>query len=314
MTNESPLHHDIETTDPSGVDRRGLFRLGGLTAAALAIAACSDNTEAGTLGRVGEGGTTPSLADAVVNDGVLLRTMAGVSTSIAVAYTHILEGGFLAKASDTLPDLGDQTELVTLFQAHHVAAAETFNALAVGAGADAWTCGNTRLDAAAINPIFKRLENGAPATDNSKVIGPSDDATRDYINLVHSLETLSASSCQALVPVLSQPAMRFAAMQLGVRSARQAALIGLRIFPGGYIAGVGESVTEEDTATTTIVADGAPPAPTAIPLPVALPARFGLLSPTMFIGGDGDENGVRLKVNFETPSLNSFAYPFSSCP
>jgi len=34
----------------------------------------------------------------------------------------------------------------------------------------------------------------------------------------------------------------------------------------------------------------------------------------MFIGGNGDENGVRLKVNFETPSLNSFAYPFSSCP
>ena len=314
MTNETPLHLDDQGSESHGVDRRGLFRLGGLTAAALAIAACSDNTEAGTVGRVGEGASTPPLEDAVVNDGVLLRTMAGVSTSIANAYAHILEGGFLAKASDTLPDLGDQTEVVTLFQAHHVAAAETFNALAVEAGAEPWPCGNTRLDDSAINPIFERVENGVPATDNAKAIEPSDDATRDYINLVHSLESMSASSCQAMIQSLSQPAMRFTSMQVGVRSGRHAALIALRIFPGGYVAGVGESTTAEDTATTTTAADGAPPAPTAIPLPAALPARFGLLSPTTFVGGAGDENGVRLKVNFETPSLNSLAYPFYSCP
>jgi len=310
MTNE-----DVQITDTTGVDRRGLFRLGGLTAAALALAACADNTVAGTVGRVGEGGTVPTLEDPIVNDGVMLRTMAGIFTSIANAYSHILDGGFLAKPSTTLPDLGDQTELVTLFQAHHTAAAETFNALAVEAGAEAWTCGNTRLDSASINPIFKRVEDGAPATDNSKAIGPSDDPTRDYINLVHSLESMSASSCQAMVPVLSEAAMRFTSMQIGVRSARQAALIALRIFPGGYVASIGESTTPEDVATTTIqAADGAAPPPTAIPLPVALPARYGLLSPTTFIGGAGDENGVRLKVNFETPSLNAFAYPFSSCP
>ncbi|MCY7299226.1 MAG: hypothetical protein LH616_08455 [Ilumatobacteraceae bacterium] len=310
MTNRSE-----ETTDTPLVDRRGLFRLGGLSAAALAIAACSDNTEAGTVGRVGEGGTTPSLEDPVVNDGVFLRTMAGVCTSIANAYGHILDGGFLAKSSETLPDLGDQTELVKLFQEHHTAAADTFNALALEAGAEEWTCGNTRLDAASINPIFDRVENGAPATDSSKAIGPSDDPTRDYINLVHSLESMSASACQDLVPVLSQAAMRFTAMQIGVRSARQAALVALRIFPGGYVAAVGETTTAEDTATTTTAAaEGAPPAPTAIPLPVAVPARFGLLSPTTFIGGAGDQNGVRLKINFETPSLNSFTYPFYSCP
>lgn len=314
MSNESQLQLDDQRSQSQVVDRRGLFRLGGLTAAALAIAACGDNTEVGTVGRVGEGATTPSLEDAVVNDGVLLRTMAGVSTSIAMAYAHILDGGFLAKSSDTLPELGDQTEMVTLFQTHHLAAAETFNALAVEAGAEPWTCGNTRLDESAINPIFDRVENGAPATDNAKAIAPSDDATRDYINLAHSLESMSASSCQAMIQSLSQPAMRFTAMQVGVRSGRQAALIALRIFPGGYLAGVGQSTTAEDSETTTSLADGAPPAPTAIPLPVALPARFGLLSPTVFIGGAGDENGVRLKVSFETPSLNSLAYPFYSCP
>lgn len=319
MTNN--IAHDItpgnddQNPIPNAVDRRGLFRLGGLTAAALALAACSNNTEAGTVGRVGEGGTTPTLEDPIVNDGVFLRTMAGVSTSIANAYGRILDGGFLAKPSETLPDLGDQTELVAILQAHHTAAAETFNAMAVEVGAEAWTCGNTRLDSAAIDPIFERVANGAPGTDNAKAIEPSDDATRDYINLVYCLESMSASSCQAMVPALSQAAMRFTAMQIGVRSARQAALIALRIFPGGYVTGVGESLVEEDIATTTTAAsEGAPPAATPIPLPVAVPARFGLLSPTSFIGGAGDENGVRLKVNFETPSLNSFAYPFSSCP
>ncbi len=304
---------DSNTNSP-GLDRRGLFRIGGLTAAALAIAACSDNTVAGTVGRVGVGGTTPSLEDPIVNDGVYLRTMAGISTSIANAYGRILDGGFLAKASDTLPELGDQSKLVKIFQQHHTAAAETFNQLAQEAGAEAWTCGNTRLDSASINPIFDRVQNGAPATDNSKAIVPSDDATRDYINLVYSLESLSASSCQAMVPILSEPAMRFTVMQVGIRSARQAALIALRIFPGGYVAGVAASTANPDTATTTTApADGAPPPPTPIPLPVAVPSRFGLLSPTTFIGGAGDENGVRLKVNFETPSLNSFAYPFYSC-
>jgi len=310
MMNDIALHDHTQQ-----LDRRGLFRLGGLTAGALAIAACSNNTEAGTVGRVGQGGTTPSLEDPIVNDGVLLRTMAGVSTSIANAYEHILDGGFLAKASETMPDLGDQTELVTIFREHHIAAAESFNALAVEAGEKAWTCGNTRLDSAAIDPIFTRVEVGAPATDNSKEVGPSDDPTRDYINLVHSLESMSASSCQAMVPMLSQAAMRFTSMQIGVRSARQSALIALRILPGAYVAGVGESVTPDANATTTtIAADGAPPAATPIPLPVALPARFGLLSPSTFIGGAGDENGVRLKVNFETPSLNSLSYPFYTCP
>ncbi len=302
-----------QTIDAGGIGRRGLFRIGGLSAAALALAACADNTEAGTVGRVGQGGTTPALDDPIINDGVRLRTMAGISTSIANAYGRILDAGYLTKPSATLPDLGDQTDLVKLFQAHHTAAAETFNALAREAGAEEWTCGNTRLDASSINPIFKRVDDGAPATDNAKAIGPSDDPTRDYINLVFCLESLSASSCQALVPVLNDPAPRFTSMQVGVRSARQAALIALRIFPGGFVAGVGESSTPEDTATTTSAAGGAP-APTPIPLPVALPARYGLLSPTVFIGGAGDENGVRLRVSFETPSLNSFTYPFAECP
>jgi hypothetical protein len=118
-----------------------------------------------------------------------------------------------------------------------------------------------------------------------------------------------------MVPAVSEPAFRFTAMQIGVRSARQAALLSLRIYPGGYFAGF-ESTTTQDTtveASSTTVAADAGPVPTAIPLPFAIPAQFGLLSPIVFIGGAGDENGVRLRLNFETPSYNSYAYPFYSC-
>ena len=319
------MSNDTVCTDsaqaPAEVDRRGLLRIGGLTAAtAIVMAACGNNTEAGTVGRVGQGSESPTLQDPVVNDGVLLRTMAGIETSIVDAYTHILEGGYLAKSSTTFPDLGDQSELVTLFQQHHLAAAESFNAMAVEAGAEPWLCGNTRLDEANINPIFERVENGAPATDNALAIGPSDDPTRDYINLVHTLESLSAQSCQAMVPSVLTPEIRFEAMRLGVRSARQASLIALRIHPGGYLEGAAaaaaaaaEAEAEATTTTAAEGAEGAAPAATEIPLPLAVPAQYGLLSPVTFIGGAGDENGVRLKLNFETPSLNSFAYPFYSC-
>ena len=65
-------------------------------------------------------------------------------------------------------------------------------------------------------------------------------------------------------------------------------------------------------ATTAGAAADAPPL-TEIPLPVAIPGQFGSLAAIVYVGGAGDENGVRLKLNFETPSLNSFAYPFNAC-
>jgi hypothetical protein len=104
---------------------------------------------------------------------VLLRTMAGLQNSIVDAYSRILESGVLAADSATFPDLGDQSELVTLFQAHHSAAATRFNELAVAAGAEAWECGNTRLDSAFIDVLFERVENGAPATDAARPSSPA---------------------------------------------------------------------------------------------------------------------------------------------
>ncbi len=319
MKNEEAMQSISPIT--GATSRRGLL-LGGFTLAAVVAAACS-GSEDNVIGVAGEGDTSPVLPDAGVDNGVLLRTMAGIETSIATAYQRMIDEGLLAAASGTYPSLGDTTALVTLFQQHHVAAAETFNDLATGAGADAWTCGNTRLDEAYLAPIFDRVINGAEATDTALKIGPSDDAVRDFANLVHALESLSAESCQALVTQVSEPTMRVASMGIGVRSARQATLMALTLNPGAFVSSTAASnaqptattaaATEAPVATAAPSGSDAPPL-TEIPLPVAIPTQFGALSPITYIGGAGDENGVRLKLNLETPSLNSLAYTYTSCP
>ena len=72
------------------------------------------------------------------------------------------------------------------------------------------------------------------------------------------------------------------------------------------------SATSTPAPAAAPAASDGPPL-TEIPLPVAIPSQFGELSPIIYVGGNGDENGVRLKLNFETPSLNSFAYPYDAC-
>lgn len=313
---------------PEQFNRRHLFRIGGLTAAsAAAIAACG-KSEAGEPGNIGFGEDAPKLPAAVVNNGVLLRTLAGIELSIAAAYQRMIDEQLLAAPSATFPDVGDLTDLVAQFREHHVAAAATLNDRAVVEGEERWECGNTRLDAAYIDVVFNRVFEGEAATDAASAIEPSEDPTRDMLNLVHTLESLSAASCQDIVPQVSKPAIRAEATNLGVASARQSALIALLLNPGGYVstsdaqnAQPAVTTTAAPTTTQNIAApadteddeqtDAAPL--TEIPLPVAIPSQFGSLAPIVYIGGAGDENGVRLKLNFETPSLNSFAYPFDSC-
>ena len=245
----------------------------------------------------------------------------------------MLDGDLLTAPSFTFPDIGDLTTLITQFGEHHTAAAATFNALAIEQGAAAWECGNTRLDSAFIDVVFDRVQNGTAATDAALAIAPSEDPTRDMLNLVHTLESLSAASCQGVIPQVSEPAIRSAAATVGVASARQSALMALLLNPGGYVAAAdAANALPADTTTTSLAptptqniaepgegAEGgeapeaAIPVLTDIPLPVAIPSQFGSLAPIVYTGGAGDENGVRLKLNFETPSLNSFAYSFESC-
>jgi hypothetical protein len=315
-----PIGPDAEVS--ASYDRRGLFRIGALTLGAAAlVAACADNTIAGDIGRVGTGATTPKLPDPIVNNSVLLRTSSSIEQSIVAAYQNMLKKGWLTQKSATLPNLGDQSALVTTFIDHHTKAAETFNSLAQEAGGEKWTCGNPRLDSAFIEPIFSRVEKGVAATDNSKAVPPSDDPARDMINLVYTLEALSAAASQALMTQVTESSFRAESMRIAVRSARQSALTSLKINPGAYVAdadaqaaqpGVTTTVASGNTVPPATVASGAPL--TEIPLTVAIPSQYGSLSGITWVGGMGDENGVRLKLIFETPSLNSFTYPFDSCP
>ncbi len=313
--------------------RRGLLRIGGLTTASVAAIAACGQTQAGTPGNIGVGEGTPKLDDPIVNNGVLMRTLAGIELSIAAAYQRMIDGNLLSAASSTFPDVGDLTTLVAEYGQHHIASAETLNGLAVDAGEERWECGNTRLDTAYINVVFDRVLNGTAATDVAKAIEPSEDPTRDMLNLVYTLETLTAAACQDVVPQVSEPAIRAAATAVGVKSARQSALMALLLNPGGYVSNTDATNARPDGTTTTSLAPtptqniaepgqggegGGDPEPaeaplTEIPLPVAIPSQFGSLAPIVWVGGAGDENGVRLKLNFETPSFNSFAYPFDSC-
>jgi len=291
------------------LDRRALLRIGGVTVAGAAFVAACGSAGENPIGRVGTGATKPTLAEAKVDNGVLLRTSASLETSIANAYQRMLDSGILAGGSATYADLGDQSDLVAKLQEHHTASAVTFNELAVAAGAEAWDCGNPRLDSAYIEPAFTRVLEGAAATDAAAAIEPSDDACRDMINMVLVLENLSAETCQAMVPLVTEAAQRVAFMTVGARSARQAALVALTIHPGAFVAG---SPVVAEAPTTTAPAGDEPPQ-TEIPLPVAITSQFGSLAPITWIGGKGDENGVRMKVNFETPSLNSLTYATDSC-
>ncbi len=305
MAHETNHEEAMQPVTTHTTSRRDLFRLGGFTFATAVIAACSD-TEDNKIGQLGAGDETPALPDAEINDGVWLRTMAGIEFSITNAVQRILEEGLLSGASATYPSLGDTTQLLEFFHHHHSEAAAHFNELAVQQGAVAWECGNPRLDSAYIFPVFDRVLSGVAATDTAKEIAPSDDPVRDFANLLHALESLSAESCQALVALVTDPELRRAAVQNGVWAARNAAHMALLLNPGGYVPAAVAA------AAPAAAPSDAPPL-TEIPLPVALPAQFGLLSAITYVGGNGDENGVRLKLNLETPSLNSMAYTYMEC-
>lgn len=299
--------HDHTTTETGAVDRRHLLGTAGAAALLASVLAACGKSPAGELGRVGNGAEVPQLGAATIDDGVLLRTSASFERSIANVYARIAEEGLLSGSSTAFPDLGDQTDLVTLFAEHHNTSATAFDALTTEAGAEPWTCGNPRLDSVFLDAILERVVNGAEATDAVPAIGPSDDITRDVINLVYALESLSAATCQAMVPLVSSPSYRTVLITAGVRSARQAALTALTINPGGYLPGVEAEIAPVAEPT------GDEPPQTPIPLPVAAATAFGSLGAITYIGGYGDENGVRMKMNFETPSLNSLVYADAVC-
>jgi rubrerythrin len=311
------LHSDAssDTRVESLFGRRQLFGLGGLAVASGAVlAACA--YDAGEPGSVGIGDAPEEAPDVLVNDVVLLRTASSLEHVAIDVYQLALDAGVLP---------GAVADVAKRFQADHRQHAEAFETLTSEFGGQPFTCANPKIWSALIDPVWKRITEGTEATDAAKAIPPSDDPTLDALNVAHALESIAGSTYQALVSAFSQPQLRRDAMEVGKVEARHAALLALAINPGGYLP---VDAAEAPAVTTTTVADTIPkdvnttapaggdePAPVAEDrlVPVALPGAFGNLGALLLVVGAGDENGVRLKINVETPSLNSFVYESITC-
>ena len=310
----------VETGHRALFGRRDVLRIGGLTVATAAvISACGEHAR-GEVGRVGAVATTAKLPDAVVTNVALLRTASSLEHSVINVYEQLIG------KSDLLDPKFD--DLAKRFKDDHVNHAQLFEKLTTDAGGAAWTCGNPKIDDVIINPVLTRITKGAAATATAKAIEPSDDPRRDMLNFAHGLESLAGATYQAFVALFSDPSLRADAMTIGAREARHAALLALTINPDrpGGLVNFADAVNAEPASppttiapTTTIQniatpAGGPKTAPvekeTEIPTVTAIPSQFGGLAAIQIVVGKGDENGTRLKLNLETPSLNSLVFEY----
>lgn len=272
------LDHDV----PAGIGRRRFLQAGGAGIGLAALVAACGGTESG-LARVGNAPTTTALPDPVINDGVLLRTAASFERSIVAVYERALDEGMVASG---------MTEVITRLRDDHAAHAEAIDALTTGLGAEAFTCGNPRLDEYVVAPVMQAITG-----DDAAGIAASDDAQRDLLNFAHGLETLSGSTYQAMMTTLSDPALRKEVIATGAAAARRASVLAMAITgtPAGYVAQP---------------AEGDPP---VIPVAYAIPSEFGSLAATTVVVGAANDVGARPTFTLETPSLNTFVYDYLGC-
>ncbi|MCU1502085.1 MAG: hypothetical protein JWM12_1439 [Ilumatobacteraceae bacterium] len=322
------MNHQDNDTSPQGpidvgpLGRRGFLRIGGLSVALAAVVAACNNTEAGHLGRIGVAPPTTKLPDAPLTDVALLRTCASLQRSLLEVYNKVVND----------PDLLDPANqpLVQRLIADADASAKLFDQLTTEAGGEPWPCGNSKFDSVLINPAYERITVGTPATPEAPAIPASDDKRRDILTLVHGMESTISATYQQYVTLLSKPPVRATTLTVGVRNARHAALLAIVINPdrpGGYVSSEEQSAAQVATAdtspgstptttpqdlgnTTTTKAPSGGNVPTPIVPPSAIPSTFGSTATLQIVVGAGDENGTRLKLNLETPSLNSLEYEY----
>jgi Ferritin-like domain len=316
-------HDNLHDNPHSGVSfgRRDMLRIGSFAVATTAVISACGEHERGEIGRVGAVPTTLKLPDAKVTNVALLRTASSLEHSIVNVYSQIIG------KSDLLDPKYD--EMAKRFMDDHVDHAATFETLTTDAGGTAWTCGNPKFDDVTVNPVLTRITKGAEATALASAIEPSDDPRRDVLNFIHGLESLCGATYQSFVVLFSDASHRAEGMTAAVSAGRHAALLALNINPDrpGGLVNFTDAVNAEPASPPTTIAPsttvqniaapsggGAPVADavpqTEIPTVTAIPSQFGLLGAIQIVVGRGDENGTRLKLNLETPSLNSFVFEY----
>jgi Ferritin-like domain len=264
----------------TGIGRRDVLRAAGFTVVATGVIAACGGTESPGVARVGVAPTTTKLPDAAISDAVLLRTAASLERSVIGIYDAVLEAGWITGAA---------ADAARRFRDDHAAHAESLDALTTEVGGTPWSTSNPRIDLLLVQPMLLAI-TGDSATD----IEPSDDPTRDALNVAHGFETLAGATYQAMVPMLSVPSLRRESMLIGGDEARHASVLALAITgrPGGYF-------------------NFDPPAePPTIPPVFAIPGQFGVLGTTTIVIGKEDAVGTRQSFNLETPSLNTLIYEY----
>lgn len=267
-------------------DRRGFLRVGGIAvAASTVLAACRNPKAKKQLPVTGENPGYKPLADKPVDDVVLLRTASSLEWSVIDAYRKIIDNGFIEDAA--------VTDVLKVFADHHAAHAGVFADATKSLGGTACTSLNEKITGYLIDPLLQ------------EIAANKDGRSEDSKALAFALETLAAATYQSVVPSLTQPSLRRAAMSVGGVEARHAALLGAVLNPTMLVPGA------EGTPATT-VAGQVPTAASANNIH-AVPTAFGALSPYPLTVGAANENGVRKTTNIETPSLNSLMYADEAC-
>lgn len=307
------------TTTPSW-DRRRFLQASALTAVgAAALAACStkDNPDA----RIGTVPSTTTLPAAPVTDVALLRTSTSLEHLLLTVYDMAAEESMLA---------ADDEALAAMMRDQHQANADAFADMTTELGGEVYACANPRMMSIYIEPAMQyilgstaaaaALGTAAPATE----IPPSTDIPGDTRVLLNALEMIAASTQQAYVSMLNDIALRASGLTIGIGAARRGALWGALINPDALVddsllVGVPSAAPATTVAPTTTLAP-APTEPSAedVSPPAvvhAVSSTFGQLGPVLIELGVADDNGIRKKVNLETPYLNSLTYEYQgACP
>lgn len=269
-----------ETPNPS-LDRRKFLRNSGIVLSFGAIvAACGDDRGGSDdPGRLGVAPPPPTLPEAELNDGVLLRTAQSLEYTAIAVYDAAVGLGVLS---------ADEFALVARFVSDHQRHAADLGALVARAGAEEFTCPNPFIMDRAVGPILGALDG-------------SDDLHRDVLNIAYAFEALAGASYQALVGVLADKSLRTTTMLIGGEEQRHAAVLAAAINPDVLINPVllGDEAAETDD-------DG-------FPIPYAIPATFGQLTGIELVVGDRNDEGARFSTQLQTPADNTFVYDSLSC-
>jgi len=279
----------------ANLDRRNFLRIGGIAIAGTTLlAACREAKPKVQVPLSGENPGYTALSSKSVDDHVLLRTAASFELTVVDAYRRIIDNKF---AMD--PALA---ELVQRFSEHHTAHAAAMSEAVKQLGGEPCTSLNSKITSYMVEPLLTRIgESGEQQSEDVKAFA-------------FALESLAAATYQSVVPALTLPALRQAAMSVGAVEARHAALLGVLINPSALVAGAvaAEAGAMETTETTAAASSTVQKAQEANSIN-AVPSAFGTLAPYVLTVGPANESGVRVATNLDTPSLNSFVYDDEAC-